>query len=206
MQAKESAGRPSPQHMQAPTARTCAQPAHVHQQRCLRVALRHALPHGCTGMLRVEHLRVHAPLPDVDALLPAAVAFELVLQGRAGQVQGWVHWARDAVSIQGMRAAIAHRRLQHAGAGSTVLLVVALVLQCNRSAAELCLSAGPVDACSMALSGSSPCSALLLPTFMAFDVTSVRSAMRVHQRMIDHMGCTRPAQVYLGMYSGMWVW
>ena len=44
------------------------------------------------------------------------------------------------------------------------------------------------------------------PTFMAAEVTSVRSDARVHQRMMDHMGCTSSVHVYLGMYSGMCVW
>lgn len=33
------------------------------------------------------------------------------------------------------------------------------------------------------------------PTFMALLVTSVRSALRVHQRMMLHIGCTSPLQV-----------
>ena len=43
-------------------------------------------------------------------------------------------------------------------------------------------------------------------TFMVLEGTSVRSAMRMLNRMTRHMGPTRPFQVYLGMYSGMWVW
>ena len=35
--------------------------------------------------------------------------------------------------------------------------------------------------------------------------TRVRSAMRTLKRMTRHMGPTSPFQVYLGMYSGMWV-
>ena len=41
---------------------------------------------------------------------------------------------------------------------------------------------------------------------MVLEGTRVRSAMRMLKRMTRHMGPTSPFQVYLGMYSGMWVW
>ena len=43
-------------------------------------------------------------------------------------------------------------------------------------------------------------------TFMVFEGTRVRSAMRILKRMTRHMGPTSPFQVYFGMYSGMCVW
>lgn len=46
----------------------------------------------------------------------------------------------------------------------------------------------------------------VLRTFMAFDGTSVKSAIRVEKRISFHMGSTRPFHVYFGMYSGMCVW
>lgn len=43
-------------------------------------------------------------------------------------------------------------------------------------------------------------------TFDWLETTRVRSAERMQKRMTFHMGSTKPAHVYCGMYCGMWVW
>mmetsp|Transcript_41271 Transcript_41271/g.103696 ORF Transcript_41271/g.103696 Transcript_41271/m.103696 type:complete len:272 (+) Transcript_41271:74-889(+) len=60
-----------------------AQTAHVHEQRVLRVPVRHARPHLRGLVLGVEHVGVHAALPHVDVVL-ALVLRQLILHDCGG--------------------------------------------------------------------------------------------------------------------------
>lgn len=60
-----------------------AQPPHVQQQRCVRAAVAEPRAHRVAAVRRVEHVSVHAALPDLDRLGPAAVARQLLLRGGA---------------------------------------------------------------------------------------------------------------------------
>lgn len=59
---------------------TRAQAADVHQDGAVRAAAGHALPHRLAAVARVELLRVHAPLPHVQAAGRAPIPQQLILR------------------------------------------------------------------------------------------------------------------------------
>ena len=67
-------------HCHFPENCTWAQAADVNQDGTVRAAAGHALPHGLAAVAWVELLRVHAPLPHVQAAGRAPIPQQLVLR------------------------------------------------------------------------------------------------------------------------------
>lgn len=179
----------------APRPRTRAKAPDVHQQRRVRVAVAHARPHVCAAVAGVEHVSVHAALPHVDALVAAPVAREFLLLGEGEQVGCGERWV-----MSGARSRVP-RHLRPAACSAAACGIAPLPHPTSQAGAARPWPRGPTTSSpgSAPQPPSSPHAPPAPPavgrTFMALEVTSVRSARRVHQRMMDHIGSTRPFQV-----------